>query len=394
MTGASSDLVRTDACEGRAQFSPRILFVLPTLTAGGAERVVTTLANHWSAAGREVAIATFEPETAQPYYALGPHVAHLKLSLPSGQSARSRAILRTGERIIALRRVIARFKPDIVLSFLTKTNVMSILAATGFDVPVVVSERNNPRLQKFGPIWEMARAAAFPRAAAMVSMTRGALDYYPPRQRPNARVIRNPVSLPADLRSRRNGHTLTAVGRLDKQKRFDRLLDAFALIARDFPDWRLVIWGEGKERKSLDEKVMRLGLAPQVELPGLTAEAGRWVETADLFVLTSDYEGWANVIVEAMAAGVAVVSVDCDYGPKELLGHDKSTAEQRAGPAGIVVPREDVSALADALASLMRDPARREEMGANGAAYAKRFSVQAIAAEWDGLIAEVLNARR
>jgi len=394
MTDVASDFARTAAREDQAQFSPRVLFVVPTLTAGGAERVITTLANHWAAAGREVGIATFEPETAQPYYALASDVLHLRLGLPSGGLAGMRSILKTGERIIALRRAIANVKPDIILSFLTKTNVMSILAATGLDVPVVISERNNPRLQKFGPVWETARALAFPGAAAMVSMTQGALDYYPPRQRPNARIIRNPVNLPTDLHMRRNGRTLTAVGRLDRQKRFDRLLDAFALIARDFPEWRLVIWGEGKERKSLEAQVKRLGLAAQVELPGLTAEPGCWVETADLLVLTSDYEGWANVIMEAMAAGVAVVSVDCDYGPKELLGHDKSTAERRDGPAGIIVPKEDIPALADALATLMRDPERRNQMGANGAAYAKRFSVQAIAAEWDGLIAEVLSARR
>lgn len=379
--------------DARAAFAPAILFVLPTMRAGGSERVISTLANYWAGTGRKVSVATFEPSSAAPYYPLDHRIAALPLNLPPTKSSAASAITRTGERILAVRRTIRTVRPDVVISFLTKANVLTVLAAQGLGVPVIISERNNPRIQRFSRLWDVARAYAFPRADAMVSMTQGALDFYPPRQRPNARIIRNPVSLPADLRIRRNGRTLTAVGRLNKQKRFDRLLDAYALIAADFPDWRLVIWGEGGERAALEAQIDRLGLASRVEMPGLTREPGRWVETADILALTSDYEGWANVIVEAMAAGIAVVSVDCDYGPKELLGYERPAGEARTERAGIIVAKDDVRALADALASLMRDTARREGLGRNGAAYASRFTVPAIAAEWDDLIAEVVGRK-
>ncbi len=368
--------------------SPCILLVIPTLSAGGAERVMATLANHWVAAGYTIGIATFESPSANPYYALDERVRLQPLDLPPLSRPLWRGITQTFRRIAALRRTIKLFEPDIVISFLTKTNVMAVAAARGLGVPVIISERNNPRLQNFGLFWNVARALTFPYAFSMVAMTQGALDFYPERERSRARIIPNPVSLPANLSFQRTGRTLTAVGRLNRQKRFDRLIDAFSMIAGDFPDWKLVIWGEGGERPALEGQIERLGLNEQVALPGLTTAPGRWVETADLFVLTSEYEGWANVIVEAMAAGLAVVSVDCEYGPKELLLSDNSGMCR-----GVVVPKDNLKALAEALAGLMRDPDARELLGRHAAEYARRFTPEAVAAQWDALIAEAVDQR-
>lgn len=358
----------------------KILVAIPSLSAGGAERVVTTLANEWARAGREIIIATFEPEGARPFYALDADVRLLTLDLPPVSKPKWRAIARTFKRIAALKRTIRAEHPDAVVSFLTKMNVMTALAADRTNVPVIVSERNNPYVQKFDRFWDAARRYAFPKAFAFVTMTQGAADFFPPNQRRRTRIIPNPVSIPA-VERRSAGKTLTAVGRLTEQKRFDRLLEAFARIAGDFPDWSLVIWGEGELRGALEALAEKLGLGGRVRLPGLTAAPGGWLETADILALSSDYEGWPNVVIEALAGGVPVVAVDCEFGVKEIL---------RNGDLGLIAPRENAGDFAEALATMMRDEGLRRDLAAKGREAAKQYSPAAIAAKWDALIAEAL----
>ena len=363
----------------------RILIAIPTLSAGGAERVVTTLANQWSRSGRDVAIVTFEPEEAHPFYALDPVIRLCALDLPPISSPKWRAIAHTFKRIGALRRTIRSERPDVVISFLTKMNVKAALAAHGLGVPVIISERNNPYVQRFDRYWDLARAFAFPKAFAFVTMTQGAAAFFPEKQRPRTRIIPNPVSIPVCFRAPTAGKNLAAVGRLTSQKRFDRLIEAFARVAADFPDWSLTIWGEGELRDDLEALVRERNVEARVRLPGLTAKPGGWLETTDILALSSDYEGWPNVVIEALAGGVPVVAADCDFGVKEIL---------QEGALGLIAPKDDIGAYAAALARMMSDENLRRDFAAKGREAAKQYSPEAVAAEWDTLIAEAIAARR
>lgn len=363
--------------------STKVLVMIPSLGAGGAERVVATLANTWARGGRDVVIATFEPAAATPFYAIDAAVRLLKLDLPPISIPKRRAIAQTFRRITALRRTIRAERPEVVISFLTKMNVLSALAAEGLGVPVIISERNNPFVQKFNWFWEMARRFAFPKAFAFVTMTQGAADFFPKAQRPRTRIIPNPVSIPPVERKLLASKTLTAVGRLSRQKRFDRLLEAFARIAGEFSDWSLVIWGEGELRRDLEMLAEKLELGARVRLPGLTEKPGDWIGTADILALSSDYEGWPNVVIEALAGGVPVVAVDCEFGVKEIL---------QDGALGLIAPRDDIDAFAAALARMMRDEDLRRDLSAKGRDAAKQYAPETIAAKWDALIGEALNA--
>ncbi len=361
----------------------RVLFVLSALGAGGAERVATALCNYWRGHGLDVAIATFEAPGTPSYYPLDPGVRVHQLGAASARQSFGEAVLQTRARIDALSTLIRKERPSVVISFLTKINVITLLAAPG-SVPVIVSERNNPNAQRFNGLWRAARDLAFPRAYALVAMTKGAVEAYPERQRPNATVIPNPVIIPAGLDRRSDGHTLVAVGRLTRQKRFDLLLDAFARIADDFPDWGLTIWGEGGDRAALAAQRDRLGLAGRVAMPGLSQTPGAWLETADAFVLCSDYEGWGNVLAESMAAGLPVLSTDCDFGPREMI---------EDGVSGLLVPTDDAAALTDGLSRLMSDAALRERLGAAAKARASAFFLPAVARQWETLAAAAIAAR-
>jgi len=359
------------------------MFAIPTLSSGGAERVISILANHWASAGHDVSIATFEAPAATSYYCLDEKVSVHRLNLPPISKPRWRGVLHTFTRIGALRHLIRAVRPDVVISFLTKMNVMTVRAADGLGVPVIISERNNPYLQKFDPFWNLGRSLAYPIAFAFVTMTSGAAAFFPKKQRPRERIIPNPVvPIEAGPKSHK-GYNLTAVGRLTAQKRFDFLIRAFAIIEKDFPDWRLVIWGEGELRTALGNLIDNLGLKGRVTLPGVTPRPGGWVEEADLLALSSEYEGWANVLIEALASGVPVVSVDCEFGPRDIL---------KNGEFGLLARRDDIQSLASALSQMMRDEPLRRDFARRGAGNAKRYLPESIAAEWEELIDEAVEA--
>jgi glycosyltransferase involved in cell wall biosynthesis len=166
---------------------------------------------------------------------------------------------------------------------------------------------------------------------------------------------------------------ITAVGRLDEQKGFDMLIDAFARLAPSHPDWRLVIWGEGPLRKMLTERSKRHGLERRIDLPGLSATHGAWINPGQIFVLCSRYEGFPNVLGEAMTAGMAPVAFDCDFGPSEMIDHGRS---------GLLVPAENVDALSVALGQLMDRPDLRHQLARQAAKSASSLAMERVGESW------------
>jgi glycosyltransferase involved in cell wall biosynthesis len=279
----------------------------------------------------------------------------------------------------ALRQALRTAAPDLVISFLAKINVLTVLASRGLAIPVVVSERNNPERQRFRGTWSWLRQRLYGTAWCVVTPSRGVLASFPPKIRARGRVIPNPIDLAPAAMPRRGAGRLVAVGRLVHQKGFDLLLRAFAEIAPDHPEWTLTIWGEGEQRVALEALCARLGLAGRVQLPGLTARPGQWVEEADIFVLSSRYESFGNVITEAMVAGLPVVAFDCPWGPGDIL---------RDSEDGLLVPAEDVGALAAAMRRLIVDADLRRRLAEAAAHNVRRFARDAIVAQWDALVAE------
>jgi glycosyltransferase involved in cell wall biosynthesis len=196
-------------------------------------------------------------------------------------------------------------------------------------------------------------------------------------------VIPNPVDLPAELTPRETGEPrLIAVGRLEDQKGFDLLLQAYSKIAGDFPDWTLTIRGEGNRRADIERLRDQLGLGERVSLPGLTDRPGAWVDEGEIFVLSSRYESFGNVLTEAMVAGLPIVSFDCPFGPGEIIENEVD---------GLLVPPEDADALAEAMARMMRDADLRRRFGQKAQQNVRRFERGQIMARWDDLVAELLG---
>ncbi|RJF94230.1 glycosyltransferase family 4 protein [Sphingomonas cavernae] len=362
-----------------------IIFVLPGLGAGGAERVVNIIANELAARGRTVSVIAFEEPDAPSYYDYAAGVSLVRLGLPARRQPWPFGGLASVARVVRLRRAMATIEPDSVVSFLTRTNVLALLATIGTDIPVIVSERNNPRLQDFGHVWGWLRARVYRRAFGLVTMTQGAMDCFPPAMRRRQWIIPNPAMTAAHVPV--SGDTtkwLVAVGRLVPQKGFDLLLQTFARIAPAFPDWELVIWGEGPERGALEATARELDIDRRVLLPGVSANPGAWMALGDLFVMSSRFEGWGNALLEALAAGMPAIAFDCPWGPGQMIEH---------GVNGMLVPSDNVEAMAQGLAALMRDPALRARLGDTARQSMGKFATANVVTAWEAVIDESIAAR-
>ena len=359
----------------------RIVFVLSGLGAGGAEKIVNLLAHHRDQSSDVVHVIGVNANRPQSYF---PYSSRIRIEA-LGQRQGAPRVVATAHRLFELRRRLQDIKPDLVVSFLTKINVLVGLATIGLDTTTIMSERNNFKLQKLNLFWRLVAPITARGAARLVMQTNVARSFLPDQLKAKAVVIPNPVTLPDNLvRYPGSGTRFVAVGRLDKQKGFDLLLEAFSRIARQLPMCTLVIFGEGAERASLEQQARRLGIADRVQMPGVTNSPGDWLSAGDVFVLSSRFEGFPNVLLEALMAGMATVAFDCPWGPAEIL---------RAKDAGLLIPAADVGQLAEALRRVATDQPLRQRLAASGPLVAKQYSKPAVFAQWDEIIAKAVNGR-
>lgn len=362
----------------------RLTLVIPSLGGGGAERVMATLANAWAAESAAVTLITLADRDGDKYPL---HAAVERVALDvAGRSPHVFTALRNNVvRLRSLRRALRAAQPDAIISFTTTVNLLVVLAASGWRVPVIVSERSFVGAQPPRGMWRLVYRTLYRRAAAVVAQTRrGAADLEARLSRPVV-VIPNPVpdmpSAAARVAPYGRGQLVLAAGRLGVEKGFDILIDAFAMIAAEQPDWRLRIAGEGSERAALTAQVARHGLGGRVQLAGFDDDLQASMREADIFVLSSRYEGMPNALLEAMSLGLCCISSDCETGPREIID---------SGSNGWLVPVADAPALAEALQVLMNDKTLRQRIGAHAVDVRKTHSLRSVLARWDSLLAPLL----
>jgi glycosyltransferase involved in cell wall biosynthesis len=363
----------------------KLVLVISSLGGGGAERVMTLLANAWVERGNEVTLITLASDRMDRY-PLDPAVRRIALDVAGNSAHVLAAIGHNIVRIRALRRAIAASRPDAVISFIAESTVRVLIAAAGLRVPVIISERTALNGHHMRGVWRTLRRWSYPRATAIVAQTRRCAAELEALARRQVDVIANPVSIEsrpddAPAHERAEGHTLLAVGRLSPEKGFDLLIEAFAQAAPRHPDWSLVILGEGPLRAELERKVAEHHLGGRIAMPGFDAHVRRAMRRADLFVLSSRYEGFPNALLEAMTEGRACVSFDCDAGPRELIDHRRN---------GWLVPAGDAHALADALDALMGDADLRAQLGQRARDVSSAYSLATILDQWNALVTSVL----
>jgi GalNAc-alpha-(1->4)-GalNAc-alpha-(1->3)-diNAcBac-PP-undecaprenol alpha-1,4-N-acetyl-D-galactosaminyltransferase len=354
--------------------NPTVLLVIGTLSGGGAERQLSDMANYWADKGWKVILATWSGPELPDFYSLHPAVvrAHLNVETSRGTFlARVRANI---GRVLRLRQLLSATRPDAVLSFVTESNLLAILAGIGFKARLVVSERIQPALQTQVPRpWRILRRLLYAAADDVVAQTKDAAGWLEKHCRISVSVVPNALRpLPTPCCDRRP--IIVAVGRLTHQKGFDLLLRAFARIASTVTDWNAVIIGEGHERENLTRLRDELLLNERVEFVGQSRETVAWMSRAGLIVQPSRFEGFPNVVLEGMGLGAAVISADCRSGPSDMI---------EDGVNGRLVPVEDVDALAKVMADLISRPDERERLGRAACAVRERYRQDVVMGKWE-----------
>jgi glycosyltransferase involved in cell wall biosynthesis len=366
----------------------RVLCVIPAMAApGGAERVMSFLIAHLSKQ-HSVTLLTFEGPDATSFYPLPKSVSCNRIN-----SLGNRGLKRVWDiikRPKLIRREVRRLVPDVVISFMDTTNIMALLGCQGLKIPVVISERVDPNEHRIGWLKTTARDRTYPFARLIVVQTRRIAGYFPAHLQPKIRIIANPVpaapvTAQPDIPDSKGRKRAIAVGRLEAQKGFEQLIDAFALVADGRNDWDLAVIGEGPERPSLECQIRRYGLESRIKLMGRVPDIFRELAASHLMAFPSVYEGFPNALAEGLAAGLPAVGNLGVSGVDELIvnGRTGFLVDGREGPVGF----------ARALTTLMDNAPCRARFGEAARRHVLRWSPDQIFDRWDEILAEATAAR-
>lgn len=376
----SGDKDSTEAQHGLVQ-RKNLTLVIANLGWGGAQKVIAQIANDFARRGWKVSIISIDEAPSDVYFRTDPAVRLVYLGISGKSPTAFRALVKNMLRLWTIRTTIREAEPAVVISFLTGTNIRTLIATAGLRIPVIVSERGDPARPGQPRAWLLLRWLTYPMAFRLAAQTEAALAHFSSAVRRRGIVVPNPIEIPPQLDAVRP-QTVVAVGHLAPVKGFDLLLDAFAACIERHPEWSLVLWGEGPQRAELEAQCRRLGIADRVSLPGRTDQPGEWVRGTGIFVLASRHEGFPNALAEAMAAGLPVIASDCPSGgPRALISDQRN---------GRLVPKEDPEALASALHELLSDAELRERLGTAARASMQRYAAPDVLARWHEVVEEAL----
>lgn len=353
----------------------KITLLIGSLAGGGAERVVCNLANFLANKGHEVTVLTLSDKKT---YDLNEKVKH-EILYGESRSSLPHALI-NAIRMVKMNRYLRKERPDVYVTFLPKLTKVLLMQKRFVKCPIVLTERNDPKTFCEA---SLANAKEFDKyyrlADGYVFQTSEARDYYKSRgiNVENSAVISNAIN-PEFLREKYEGERekiIVGAGRLTAQKNFPLLIKAFAKLHCKYPEHQLVIYGEGSLRGSLEELCANLGVSDNVHFPGRIANIGDKVKTSSVFVLSSDYEGMPNALMEAMALGSACVSTDCGGGGARFLIKD--------GENGLLVPQNDVDALANAIDRILSDKDLASRLGENARKIQQELSPDRIYGQWE-----------
>lgn len=359
----------------------KITLVISTLSSGGAERVMSIIANYWAERGHEITLITIDSENSD-FYSLDKRIHRIALGLKEDSPTKWSAIAKNAKRLKRLREEIKRTKPDVVISFIDRLNVLTLIATRGLSVPIVVSEHIDPRQLPPLGVWKPLRRLSYLWASSVVVLTAELKEVVSQFVSPKKiYVVPNPAiidtSEPNTVMSLKvPSPYIVAMGRLNKQKGFDLLLNAFSLCKNK--NLSLVILGEGSERDNLETMIEKMGIKDRVLLPGRVLQPKDILSKAEIFVLSSRFEGFPMALVEAMSCGLPVISFNCPTGPSDII---------RDGVDGLLLPAGNVEALAKAIDSLSTNENEKQRLASRAIEVTDRFSLESVMKKWE----EILN---
>jgi len=358
-----------------------IVCYINKLSLGGAERVISIIANGLQLRGHHIVMVT--DYQTEDEYELDSAVKRVILDGAFRKRTKRGVLSRNGKRIWALRRICSENKADVILSFIDDANLRAMLSTVGLRTKSVISVRVDPNVAYHSRLSRSLFRTLYAFADGCVFQTDDALHWYPEKVQRHACVILNPISQAFYKKNGTPGKEkrVASCGRLAKQKNHSLLIRAFQPIARDIPDVTLDIFGTGALKDELEQQIRDLDLDGRVILRGRCNDIPNEIKDYSCFVLSSDFEGLPNALMEAMALGLPVVSTDCGGGGARVLIDN--------GENGIIVPCDDAAELERAIRFCLREAPKALQMGEKARKKALSFSQERIVAQWEHYIEEV-----
>ena len=357
----------------------RCLLFIPRMGGGGAERVMATIANNLCTEHEVILVSMTDAES---FYALDERVKVVALGQRINRNNNLTKLLTSAFggtiALLKLRKLINKWKPDAMLSFLTEANLISILLKIfGVKCRVVISERNDPTTR--GKLTRWFERNFYPKADAVVCQSVAVVDFFKEEYRHKMTVIPNPIAasaIPARFDGKRQ-HKIVGVGRLDSQKNFQMLVRAFATLTEKFSDYKLEIYGGGPLENELQNLINSLGLQEKAKLMGVQKNVMHYISDAALFVMSSNYEGFPNALAEAMATGIPVISTNFSTGVAKDIVKEEN---------GLVIPVGDEKALVAAMEQILSSEEKWEMMSLENRNLLYTLSEEAVIAMWKAVL--------
>ncbi len=345
----------------------KIFLVIPTLKQGGAERIMHELANNFNLLGHEVHLCLLTNRKVFYVPDRGVHIHRLGFENKNHLQKKISEL----KTFYKLRQLMVDIGPDVVLSFMDKYNVLTILASRFLNLKVFVSDRSNPK-KTISPILQFLKRLTYKHATGIVAQTSLAKEIiFELTNNPNIKVISNPLKHLEFYPEIKRERLIINVGRLVPEKGQKYLIEAFSKLSNT--DWKLVILGDGTLKGALKNQIKMLGLEDRVIMPGSVRNVDEWLARSSIFAFPSVSEGFPNALVEAMGAGLPCVSFDCDAGPKDIIVNNEN---------GFLIETRNIAAFTEHLNTLCSDVTLRTKVGAQALKISERLDGKVITNEY------------
>lgn len=344
----------------------KVLLVNRRLSVGGSERVMTLLANGMAEAGLSVDMVVIQ--NMKRTYEVSDKVNLIQLDFD-----KYNPVKKSIKRLAELRKLMKNGNYDSVISFMHIINFYTLIAGKGIK-NIVVSERADPR-QPASLAIRAGRRFLYPFADKHVFQTEDAKSFFPEKIQQKGYIIPNPINnnLPQPYVGERDKE-IVAFGRFTAQKNFKMAIDAFKLLHKDFPEYKLVIYGEGPLEKEIKEHIRANGLEDCVSLPGFQQNIIEKIKKAGIYISSSDFEGISNSMLEALAMGIPSVCTDCPVGGARMTIRNNDN--------GILVPVGDANALYEGMKKIIEDKSFAQKLSENAVKVRDDYSIERIVEKW------------
>ena len=346
----------------------KIVFILGSMGKGGAERVISILSNHYIGKGCEVHIITLLDSKCE-------YELHESIKLKYIGDKRKKRISQLPNWILGIREYVKEVNPDKIVSFAARINIITILSCFGLNKEIIISERNDPYYDGRSGIINILTSILYPLADKKVFQTKWAQSYFPKYITKKSFVIPNPIQV--TIKATKKSETkIVSVGRLTEQKNHKLLIHAFSKLIKSYPNYKLYIYGEGELRQEYVATIKSLNLENNIFLPGIIDNIHEEIKDAKIFVLSSNYEGLSNALLEAMMMGLPCISTNCS-GIDEYIIHKEN---------GLLVPINDSEKLYKQMKNLIENDELEKKIRSNCNSFSNHFSKPKVILMWESVI--------